>query len=205
MEQTAINPVVVHGGGPQAEKSSSGSGSSSVRCGLRVTHARTIEIVEMVLGGSINKQIVGILCGRRQGRGLCGKRPQHGWSPQGQPPCGRPRFLRISRRSSISVSWASPTRSTPPALKGPRPDPAPAPLATSTEGLTYNVNADTFAGAIAGALKAKWLLLLTDVPGVLDKSKKLIKQLSSGHGRRHHLGGMIPKVETSEAGVLRAW
>ena len=88
--------------------------------------------------------------------------------------------------------------------------PVLAPLATSTEGLTYNVNADTFAGAIAGALKAKRLLLLTDVPGVLDKSKNLIKQLSTDDARRLIAdgtisGGMIPKVETCiyalEAGV----
>ena len=88
--------------------------------------------------------------------------------------------------------------------------PVLAPLATSTEGLTYNVNADTFAGAIAGALKAKRLLLLTDVPGVLDKSKSLIKQLSTDDARRLIAdgtisGGMIPKVETCiyalEAGV----
>jgi acetylglutamate kinase len=88
--------------------------------------------------------------------------------------------------------------------------PVLAPLATSTEGVTYNVNADTFAGAIAGALKAKRLLLLTDVPGVLDKSKTLIKELSADDARRLIAdgtisGGMIPKVETCiyalEAGV----
>jgi acetylglutamate kinase len=85
-----------------------------------------------------------------------------------------------------------------------------APLAASREGVTYNVNADTFAGAIAGALKAKRLLLLTDVPGVLDKSQNLIKQLSANDARRLIAdgtisGGMIPKVETCiyalEAGV----
>jgi acetylglutamate kinase len=88
--------------------------------------------------------------------------------------------------------------------------PVLAPLATSNGGGTYNVNADTFAGAIAGALKAKRLLLLTDVPGVLDKSENLIKQLSAKEARRLIAdgtisGGMIPKVETCiyalEAGV----
>ena len=79
--------------------------------------------------------------------------------------------------------------------------PVLAPLATSTEGQTLNVNADTFAGAVAGALKAKRLLLLTDVPGVLDKSKKLIPQLSVKDARKLIAdgtisGGMIPKVET---------
>jgi acetylglutamate kinase len=76
-----------------------------------------------------------------------------------------------------------------------------APLATSAQGITYNVNADTFAGAIAGALKAKRLLLLTDVPGVLDKSKSLIKELTANEARKLIAdgtisGGMIPKVET---------
>jgi acetylglutamate kinase len=88
--------------------------------------------------------------------------------------------------------------------------PVLAPLATSKEGVTYNINADTFAGAIAGALNAKRLLLLTDVPGVLDKSKNLIKELSIDDARRLIAegtisGGMIPKVETCiyalEAGV----
>jgi acetylglutamate kinase len=88
--------------------------------------------------------------------------------------------------------------------------PVLAPLATSAEGVTYNVNADTFAGAIAGALKAKRLLLLTDVPGVLDKSKTLIKELTANEARTLIAdgtisGGMIPKVETCinalEAGV----
>ena len=85
-----------------------------------------------------------------------------------------------------------------------------APLASSGDGKTYNVNADTFAGAVAGALKAKRLLLLTDVPGVLDKSKKLIPELSIKDARKLIAdgtisGGMIPKVETCiyslEAGV----
>jgi len=88
--------------------------------------------------------------------------------------------------------------------------PVLAPVATSADGATYNVNADTFAGAIAGALKAKRLLLLTDVPGVLDKSKQLITDLSVNDARRLIAngtisGGMIPKVETCmyalEAGV----
>src|SRR5436190_436479 len=79
--------------------------------------------------------------------------------------------------------------------------PVLAPVATSATGETYNVNADTFAGAIAGALKAKRFLLLTDVPGVLDKSKKLISELSVNDARRliadgTIFGGMIPKVET---------
>jgi acetylglutamate kinase len=79
--------------------------------------------------------------------------------------------------------------------------PVLAPVATSAEGASYNVNADTFAGAIAGALKAKRLLLLTDVPGVMDKSKTVIPELSVDEARRLIAdgtisGGMIPKVET---------
>src|SRR5262249_45596020 len=88
--------------------------------------------------------------------------------------------------------------------------PVLAPVATSKDGITYNINADTFAGAIAGALKAKRLLLLTDVPGGLDKSKQLLRQLCADDARAMIAdgtiaGGMIPKVETCiyalEAGV----
>ncbi len=111
---------------------------------------------------------------------------------------------RRSRRSSISASSASPTASTAPcstrcsAARSSRCSP---PVANGADGQTYNVNADTFAGAIAGALGAKRLLLLTDVPGVLDKNKQLIKELTVDQCRAliadgTITGGMIPKVET---------
>jgi acetylglutamate kinase len=204
---------VVHGGGPQIGDMLNRLGiKSQFAAGLRITDQATIEIVEMVLGGSINKQIVGFINGAG-GRavGLCGK--------DGNMVLAR----KISRtmvdpdshiEKIIDLGFVGePDKIDTTVLTqilGRDLIPVLAPLATSKEGVTYNINADTFAGAIAGALKAKRLLLLTDVPGVLDKSKTLIRELSADDARRLIAdgtvsGGMIPKVETClyalEAGV----
>jgi acetylglutamate kinase len=213
MEQTAINPVVVHGGGPQIGEMLKRLGiESQFAAGLRVTDAATIEIVEMVLGGSINKQIVGFInAAGGKAVGLCGK--------DGNMVVARKASRRVVDPDSniekiVDLGFVGePDKVDVTVLNqilGRDLIPVLAPLATSTEGLTYNVNADTFAGAIAGALKAKRLLLLTDVQGVLDKSKSLIRQLSADDARQLIAdgtisGGMIPKVETCiyalEAGV----
>ncbi len=213
MEQTAINPVVVHGGGPQIGEMLKRLGiESHFAAGLRVTDAATIEIVEMVLGGTINKQIVGVInAAGGKAVGLCGK--------DGNMVVARKATRRVVDADShiekiVDLGFVGEPEKVDVTvltqILGRDLIPVLAPLATSTEGLTYNVNADTFAGAIAGALKAKRLLLLTDVPGVLDKSKTLIKQLSTDDARRLIAdgtisGGMIPKVETCiyalEAGV----
>jgi acetylglutamate kinase len=213
MEQTAINPVVVHGGGPQIGEMLKRLGiESHFAAGLRVTDAATIEIVEMVLGGSINKQIVGFInAAGGKAVGLCGK--------DGNMVVARKATRRVVDADShiekiVDLGFVGEPEKVDVTvltqILGRDLIPVLAPLATSSEGLTYNVNADTFAGAIAGALKAKRLLLLTDVPGVLDKSKNLIKQLSTDDARRLIAdgtisGGMIPKVETCiyalEAGV----
>jgi acetylglutamate kinase len=204
MEQTAINPVVVHGGGPQIGGMLSRLGiQSQFADGLRITDAATIEIVEMVLAGSINKQIVGFI-NEAGGRaiGLCGK--------DGNMVLARKLSRTVADPDShiervIDLGFVGePEKVDPMVLQqilGRDLIPVLAPLATSADGVTYNVNADTFAGAIAGALKAKRFLLLTDVPGVLDKSKQLIKEMSAADVRRLIAdgtisGGMIPKVET---------
>jgi acetylglutamate kinase len=213
MEQTAINPVVVHGGGPQIGEMLKRLGiKSEFAAGLRVTDAATIEIVEMVLAGSINKQIVGFINGAGgKAVGLCGKDgnmvvARKATRSMVDPDSNLEKIIDLGfvgepEKVDITVLTQILGRDLIPVL---------APLATSREGVTYNVNADTFAGAIAGALKAKRLLLLTDVPGVLDKSKSLIKQLSIDDARALIAdgtisGGMIPKVETCiyalEAGV----
>jgi acetylglutamate kinase len=213
MEQTAINPVVVHGGGPQIGDMLERLGiKSEFAGGLRITDAATIEIVEMVLAGSINKQIVGFI-NEAGGKavGLCGK--------DGNMVLARKATRRMFDPDSniekiVDLGFVGePERVDTTVLNqilGRDLIPVLAPLATSREGGTYNVNADTFAGAIAGALNAKRLLLLTDVPGVLDKSRTLIKELSIDDARRLIAdgtisGGMIPKVETCiyalEAGV----
>jgi acetylglutamate kinase len=204
MEQTAINPVVVHGGGPQIGEMLKRLGiKSEFAAGLRVTDAATIEIVEMVLAGSINKQIVGFInAAGGKAVGLCGK--------DGNMVTARKATRRVVDPDShiekiIDLGFVGePEKVDTTVLNqilGRDLIPVLAPLAISTDGTTYNVNADTFAGAIAGALKAKRLLLLTDVPGVLDKSKHLIKELTADEARRLIAdgtisGGMIPKVET---------
>jgi acetylglutamate kinase len=213
LEQTAINPVVVHGGGPQIGEMLKRLGiKSEFAGGLRVTDAATIEIVEMVLAGSINKQIVGYI-NEAGGKavGLCGKDGNMVTARKVGRTVIDPgsRIERIvdlgfvGEPEKVDVTVLS-------QILGRELIPVLAPVATAAGGGTYNVNADTFAGAIAGALNAKRLMLLTDVPGVLDKSKTLIKQLSLDDARRLVAdgtisGGMIPKVETCiyavEAGV----
>jgi acetylglutamate kinase len=204
MEQTAINPVVVHGGGPQIGGMLKRLGiKSEFADGLRITDAATIEVVEMVLAGSINKQIVGFInAAGGKAVGLSGK--------DGDMVKARKVSRHITDPGSniekvVDLGFVGePERVDTMVLDqilGRDLIPVLAPLATSADGTTYNVNADTFAGAIAGALKAKRLLLLTDVPGVLDKSKKLIDKLTADEARRLIAdgtisGGMIPKVET---------
>jgi acetylglutamate kinase len=204
LEQSGVNPVVVHGGGPQIGDMLKRLGiKSEFAAGLRVTDAATVEIVEMVLAGSINKQIVGFI-NEAGGRavGLCGK--------DGNMVLARKLSRAVADPSShiekiVDLGFVGePAKVDITVLAqilGRELIPVLAPVAAGLEGGTFNVNADTFAGAIAGALKAKRLLLLTDVPGVLDKSKKLIKQLTLADARRLIAdgtisGGMIPKVET---------
>jgi acetylglutamate kinase len=204
LEQTAINPVVVHGGGPQIEAMLKQVGvEPHYAAGLRITDAKTLEIVEMVLAGSINKQMVGYINDAGgKAIGLCGKD-------------GNMVVARKLTRTVIDPDSAiekvvdlgfvgEPDKVDTTVLDtilGRNLIPVLAPVAAAAHGGTFNVNADTFAGAIAGALKAKRLLLLTDVPGVLDKSNSLIKKLSVDDARRLIAdgtisGGMIPKVET---------
>jgi acetylglutamate kinase len=204
LEQTAINPIVVHGGGPQIEAMLKKVGvQSQYAAGLRITDAKTLEIVEMVLAGSINKQMVGYI-NEAGGKavGLCGK--------DGNMVVARKLTRTVIDPDSaieqvIDLGYVGePEKVDTMVLNqilGRELIPVLAPVAAAANGGTFNVNADTFAGAIAGALKAKRLLLLTDVPGVLDKSKQLIKELSVDEARRLIAdgtisGGMIPKVET---------
>ena len=204
LEQTAINPVVVHGGGPQIEAMLKKVGvQSQYAAGLRITDEKTLEIVEMVLAGSINKQMVGYI-NEAGGRaiGLCGK--------DGNMVVARKLTRTVIDPDSaiekvIDLGYVGEPETVDTTvlteILGRKLIPVLAPVAAAANGGTFNVNADTFAGAIAGALKAKRLLLLTDVPGVLDKSKQLIKELSVDDARRLIAdgtisGGMIPKVET---------
>lgn len=203
LEQSGVNPVVVHGGGPQIGAMLKKLGiQSQFSNGLRVTDKPTIEIVEMVLCGSINKQIVGFI-NAEGGRaiGLCGKDGNMVTATKYEVPAD----AGSDGDHGVDLGFVGdPSRVDTTVLDqvlGRELIPVLAPVAQGNDGATYNVNADTFAGAIAGALKAKRLLLLTDVPGVLDKDKKLIKELSVDAIREliadgTITGGMIPKVET---------
>ena len=204
LEQSGINPVVVHGGGPQIAAMLKKLGiKSEFAAGLRVTDAATIDIVEMVLAGSINKEIVGYINDAGgKAVGLCGKdgnmvKAKKVTRTVIDPDSNIEKIVDlgfVGEPDTVDLFVLN-------AILGKEMIPVLAPVATSAEGGTFNVNADTFAGAIAGALKAKRLLLLTDVPGVLDKSKSLISELSVADARRLIAdgtisGGMIPKVET---------
>jgi len=204
LEQAGVNPVVVHGGGPQIEAMLKKAGvQSQFAAGLRITDAKTLEIVEMVLAGSINKQMVGhINAAGGKAVGLCGK--------DGNMVIARKVTRKVVDPDSniekvVDLGFVGePDKVDTTVLTqilGRDLIPVLAPVASAADGGTFNVNADTFAGAIAGALKAKRFLLLTDVPGVLDKNKKLIDNLSTKDVRRLIAdgtisGGMIPKVET---------
>ena len=204
LEQAGINPVVVHGGGPQiAAMLKKLNIKSEFVDGLRVTDQSTVEIVELVLAGSINKQIVGYInAAGGKAIGLCGK---DGNMVQAKKVTRTTIDPDSNIEKAVDLGFVGEPDKVAlfvlNAVLGKEMIPVLAPVATSAEGGTFNVNADTFAGAIAGALKAKRLLLLTDVPGVLDKDKKLITDLSVADARRLIAdgtisGGMIPKVET---------
>jgi acetylglutamate kinase len=203
LEQSGVHPIVVHGGGPQIGAFLSRLDiKSEFINGLRVTDAATVEVVEMVLAGSINKQIVaginqlgGRACGisgKDGGLMIARKLESRRIDPVtgeeqvadlgfvGEPECVNPRIVEVIAASDHI--------------------PVIAPIAASRDGVTYNINADTFAAALAGAMKAKRLLLLTDVAGVLDRNGQLIEKLTVGEARRliangTITGGMIPKVE----------
>ncbi len=204
LKQSGVDPFVVHGGGPQIGAMLERVGiKSEFRAGLRVTDREAVEVVEMVLAGSINKRIVADF--NSQGAraiGLCGKDGN---------------MMRVSKlrrthrdpdsniESIIDLGFVGEPKCVDATvldmLAGSGLIPIIAPVAFGDDGETYNVNADTFAGAIAGALDAERLLFLTDVPGVLDKDGKLIKELSVKQAKAMIAdgtisGGMIPKVET---------
>ncbi|MGH6790090.1 MAG: acetylglutamate kinase, partial [Pseudolabrys sp.] len=176
---------------------------SEFAAGLRITDAKNCEIVEMVLAGSINKQIVGYInAAGGKAIGLCGKdgnmvTARKLTRTMVDPDSNIEKVVDlgfVGEPSKVDTTVLT-------TVLGRELIPVLAPVAASADGGTFNVNADTFAGAIAGALKAKRFLLLTDVPGVLDKSKKLIKELSASDVRKLIAdgtisGGMIPKVET---------
>ena len=204
LKAVGINPVVVHGGGPQIGAMLKRLGvESRFVDGLRVTDAETARIAEMVLAGSINKEIVGWI-GQAGGRavGISGKDANLVTATK----VGRdtPDTLQGIERHVDLGFVGTPVgvdRRIIDTLSAAGIIPVIAPIAIGTDGHTYNINADTMAGAIAAALGAERLFMLTDVVGVLDKQKELVTDLDPGSVARLRAdgtisGGMIPKLET---------
>jgi acetylglutamate kinase len=214
-----VHPVVVHGGGPQISRMLDKAGVKSTFVdGLRVTDEATMEVAEMVLSGAINKEIANwiTLAGAEadvRGVGLSGKDARM---------ITAEKVTRTKRDPDSNIEQVvdlgfvgEPTKVDPhiiQALLTSETDyiPVIAPIGVSTEGQTYNINADTVAGALAGALKAKRMLMLTDIAGVLDGEGNLIRQMTIEEARGLiesgvASGGMIPKLENAihavESGV----
>jgi acetylglutamate kinase len=204
LETSGVRPVVVHGGGPQIGEMLDRLGiKSEFRAGLRVTDKRTVEIVEMVLAGSINKEIV-LAINAEGGKavGLSGKDGNMVFAEKVTRTMKDP-DSNIEKVVDLGFVGEPKTvnRAVIDMVLKAELIPVIAPVAPGADGETYNVNADTFAGAIAGALNAERLLFLTDVPGVLDKQGKLLKELTVAEVKKliadgTITGGMIPKVET---------
>jgi acetylglutamate kinase len=204
IKQAGVNPIVVHGGGPQI-------GSllerlnirSEFKGGLRVTDRETVEVVEMVLAGSVNKEIVSAINAQggkavgisgKDGNLMRARRLERRWREPGsdieevldlgfvgEPASVDPHIIDVIIHSDLI--------------------PVVAPIGVGPNGETLNINADTFAAALASVMKVKRLLLLTDVEGVLDKNGQLIKSLTTAEAKALIAdgtisGGMIPKIES---------
>ena len=209
LKQSGINPVIVHGGGPQiAAMLERLNIKSSFKNGLRVTDAQTIEVVEMVLAGAINKQIVTAL--NAAGGTAVGLSGKDGDLLVAKKTRSKAKDPTSNVEKAVKLGFVG----TPEKVNGHILDvmlasdiiPVIAPIATSANGQTLNVNADIAAGAIAAALGAERLLMLTDVDGVKDKKGKLIERLSQAQAARlikngTAQGGMIPKLQTAMAAV----
>jgi acetylglutamate kinase len=215
LKMLGVHPVIVHGGGPQISAMLERAGVKSTFIdGLRVTDEATMEVAEMVLSGAINKEIANwiTLAGKEadvRGVGLSGKDA---------------RLIIVEKvtrtkkdpdseiEKMVDLGFVGDPKRVDPklieALIYADEDyiPVIAPIGVSEEGQTYNINADTVAGALAGALNAKRMLLLTDVAGVLDAKGDLIRQMTVKEARAAiadgvATGGMIPKLETAIAAV----
>jgi len=213
LEQSGVKPIVVHGGGPQiARLLEKLQIQSQFAEGLRVTDAATVEVVEMVLAGSINKQIVSAI--NQAGGRACGISGKDASLMIAKKLERRVRDQESNIERVIDLGFVGEPVAVNPriveVIAGGDLIPVVAPIGVSEDGVTFNINADTFACALASAMKARRLLLLTDVPGVLDKNGELIPKLTVSEARALMAdgtitGGMIPKVQgcidVVEAGV----
>ncbi len=210
-----MRPVVVHGGGPQISRMLGRAGVKSTFVdGLRVTDAATMEVAEMVFSGAINKEIANWITKAGatadvRGVGLSGK-------DAGLITVAKATRTRAAVGSAleevVDLGFVGEPSHIDPKLIRSLIDhdddyiPVIAPIGIGVDGQTYNINADTVAGALAGALKAQRMLLLTDVAGVLDAKGELVRQLTIAEARAAIVegvatGGMIPKLQTAIAAV----
>jgi len=202
LKYVGLNPVIVHGGGPQIDQMLRRMNvQSSFVAGMRVTDAETMDVVEMVLGGKLNKEIVSLI-NRHGGRavGLTGKDAsliraskmcvirKEGDGPPEMLDLGYVGEVEAINRDLLEV------------LKQGNFIPVIAPIGVGEDGQTYNINADLVAGRVAAALQAEKLILLTDVEGVLDKDGRMISSIKAGEVERLKAegvlsGGMLPKLD----------
>jgi acetylglutamate kinase len=209
IKQAGVNPIVVHGGGPQIGSLLERLNiKSEFKGGLRVTDRETVDVVEMVLAGSVNKEIVAAINAQggkavgisgKDANLMRGRRLERRWRDPdsnteelldlgfvGEPVSVDPHIIEVIIHSDLI--------------------PVVAPIGVGPDGETLNINADTFAAALASVMKVKRLLLLTDVEGVLDKKGHLIKSLTTAEAKALIAdgtisGGMIPKIESCMAVV----
>ena len=205
LKYIGLRPVIVHGGGPQIGRTLERLGVQSTFVdGLRVTDDQTMDVVEMVLGGTVNREIVALV--QQAGGRAIGLTGNDG------------DMIRVTRRTHADrdLGRVGQVRGVDPAPITAVADagyvPVIAPIGVDGDGITHNVNGDEAAGAVAQALHAEKLILLTDVEGVLDAKGVLIPQLTIAEARKHIAegtirGGMIPKIECCisalESGVSR--
>jgi acetylglutamate kinase len=211
LKQVGINPIVVHGGGPQiAQMLERLAIKSSFVDGLRVTDEKAIEVVEMVLAGSINKQLAAAI--NRAGGTAIGLSGRDGRLIRARRAVRTRRDPATGAETAVDLGFVGEPEEVNAALlatlAGADIIPVIAPVGFGDGGETYNINADTAAGAVAGAVRAARLLMMTDVVGVLGRDKALLQHLTPQ--RVHELiadgtisGGMIPKVETCLYAVER--
>ena len=215
LKYIGINPVIVHGGGPQIGHMLTQLGiASEFRQGLRVTDDATMDVVEMVLVGKVNKNIVNLInlnggtavgLSGKDGRLITAHKLEMVVSKRDAPP----EIIDLGKVGSVTGINTSLITT----LLGQGFIPVIAPVGVDEDGATYNINADSVAGAVAAAMGAKRLVLLTDVSGVLDKERTLISSMDVAEAKQAMedgvlTGGMIPKVQCCldavEAGVEKA-
>ncbi|MGH7081913.1 MAG: acetylglutamate kinase [Acetobacteraceae bacterium] len=204
LKQVGVKPVIVHGGGPQISAMLKRLAIPSTFVdGLRVTDQRMVEVVEMVLAGTVNKQVAGLIT--RAGALAVGVSGKDGGMIRARKLCRTRRDPESNIERVLDLGFVGEPEQVDvrviDALTGAGLVPVIAPVGMDDSGQTYNINADTVAGAVAGALAADRFLLLTDVAGVLDRAGRLVAEISvadaeAGIADGTITGGMLPKIET---------